>query len=464
MEDLHYKSIDEISKLLRSKEISSLEIVLYQLERIKKLDNYLNSYATLMSEEAINRAKKLDKEILQGKYRGPLHGVPIAVKDLCFTKGIRTMGGTSVYKNNIPDYNATIIESFYKAGAVILGKLNLTEGAISYYNPEFQIPQNPWKEGHWSGASSSGSGVATASGLAFGTIGTDTGGSIRHPSAVCGNVGIKPTWGRVSRYGVMDLAPSLDHVGPMTRTTKDAAIMLQVISGYDPKDKTSLYSKVPDMLSESEYDIHGMKIGYDEKYTFEDMETEFAESVHSGIKILEQNGAEIVNINMPKNLREYVETWSVICSSEAAAVHSKTFPSRSKEYGPFFRNWLENGINHTAKEYSEANFLRNKCTGEINYLMKDVDVIACPSTARSAYPVTPAELYSSPKRDPWLGRFTVPTDYAGLPTISLPSGINKKGLPLSIQFIGHFLAEPTLIRIGSAYERFTNFTNLHPPL
>ena len=464
MEDIHYKSIAEISDLIRQKKISSLDLVLYHLDRIKQLDSHLKSYVTLMSEQAILRAKKLDQEINQGHYRGPLHGVPIAVKDLCFTRGIRTMGGSSVFIDNVPEYDATIVELFYKSGAVILGKLNLTEGAITYYNPKFQIPENPWKPNYWSGASSSGSGSATAAGLAFVTIGTDTGGSIRHPSAVCGTVGLKPTWGRVSRFGVMDLAPSLDHVGPMTRTSVDAGIILQVISGFDPKDKTSLPNHVPDMLSKSELGVKGMKIGYDEKYTFEDMDEDFARSVHEGVKLLEKSGAKIISISMPKNLKDYINAWSIICSSEAAVIHSRTFPSRSKEYGPFLRNWLQNGLNYSAKDYSEANFLRNKCTGELNFLMHTLDVIACPSTAKAAYPVKKEELYGLPKRDPWLGRFTVPTDYAGLPTISLPSGLNKEGLPLSIQFIGHYLSEPTLIQVGCAFEKIANFNELHPPI
>ncbi len=211
---LHFKTISQVSGLIEAKELSPVELTESLLARIDALDGHYLSYATVMADQAMASARAAEIAISAGNYLGPLHGVPIAVKDLCFTTGVRTMGGAKVLRDHMPTFNATVVEKLQSAGAVILGKLNLTEGAMAGYNPEFQIPLNPWNTGRWSGASSSGSGVATAAGLCFGSLGSDTGGSIRFPAAACGTVGIKPTWGRVSRYGVLARAVSRDHIGP----------------------------------------------------------------------------------------------------------------------------------------------------------------------------------------------------------------------------------------------------------
>ena len=228
---LHFRTITAISEEIASKRLSPVEVTTAMLERIEALDGQLKSYATVTAEQAMAAARAAEQEINAGTYRGRLHGVPIAVKDLCFTKGVRTMGGVKVLANHVPTFDSTVIAKLEAAGAVLLGKLNLTEGAMGGYNPEFDIPKNPWEPDRWTGSSSSGSGVATAAGLCFGSLGSDTGGSIRFPSAACGVVGLKPTWGRVSRYGVLALAESMDHVGPMTRSVADAAIMLEAIAG-----------------------------------------------------------------------------------------------------------------------------------------------------------------------------------------------------------------------------------------
>ena len=285
-EPLHYLSILDLSKLIKEKEISPVEVTQHLLGRIDAIDTELKSYATVMTETAMDQAQIAEQQIMSGNYLGFLHGIPIALKDLCYTKGVRTMGGTAVLENFKPTYDATVVERFRESGAILLGKLNLTEGAMAGYNPKRQVPQNPWKEDHWPGASSSGSGVATAAGLAYATIGSDTGGSIRHPAAVCGTVGLKPTWGRVSRYGVLDLAQSLDHVGPLTRTAIDAGIIMQNISGPDVNDPTALLDPVPDMLMNIESGIKGMRIGWDSEYSSEDIEADFAVAVADGLKVM----------------------------------------------------------------------------------------------------------------------------------------------------------------------------------
>ena len=241
---LHYQSVRDVATLIETREMSSVELTATMLERISAVDGRLHSYATVMADQAMAAARAADTEISDGAYRGPLHGIPIAVKDLCYTRGVRTMGGLGVLADFVPDYDATVVARLQAAGAVILGKLNLTEGAMVGYHPDFDIPVNPWDAGLWPGVSSSGSGVATAAGLCFGSLGSDTGGSIRFLSAQCGLVGLKPTWGRVSRYGILELAGSLDHIGPMTRTVADAAIMFEAIAGADANDPTSLSSPV----------------------------------------------------------------------------------------------------------------------------------------------------------------------------------------------------------------------------
>ena len=459
---LHFKTITEISKLIESKELSPVELMSVILERIQQHDVRLKSYATVMPEHAIAAAQNAEKEISAGEYRGPLHGVPIGVKDLCFTKGIRTMGGAKVLRNHVPDYDCTVVEKLKSAGAVLLGKLNLTEGAMGGYNPEFDIPINPWNAERWTGSSSSGSGVATAAGLCTGSIGSDTGGSIRFPSAACGVVGIKPTYGRVSRSGVLALAESMDHVGPMTRSVEDAGIMLEVIAGYDTNDPTSLSDPVPAMLEGIGKSIEGVRIGFDENYATKDVDAELAMAVSDGVKLLQDLGAEIVDVALP-DMDEYVLAWSTICSAESVAAHAATYPSKRDDYGPWFQGWLDMGADVTGVGYAEANKLRSACTGHLRRIFQDIDVFVCPSMAASPHKISPELLYGPKETRPtWFQRFTAPFDYNGAPTLSVPCGPNSEGLPLSIQFVGKHLSEPLLCQVGQAYESATEWHNRHP--
>ena len=298
------------------------------------------------------------------------------------------------------------------------------------YNPEFQIPLNPWNTGRWSGASSSGSGVATAAGLCFGSLGSDTGGSIRFPAAACGTVGIKPTWGRVSRYGVLALAESMDHIGPMTRGAADAGIMLQVLAGHDPNDPTSLTVPVPDMLAGLDQGIQGVRIGLDERYITDGVDAVVTDGVLAGIKVLEGLGAQVVPVRMPET-SEFLLAWGVLCQAEAAAAHRKTYPSRGDEYGPWFRGWLERGAAVTGAMYAAANQKRLACNGLLVEVFDDIDVLVCPSMTTTAGPVKPEELYGPMGEDDWTwGQFTIPFDFNGAPTISLPCGLDSDGLPL----------------------------------
>src|SRR5271169_4875773 len=264
--DLHYLELTEIARRLHAREISPVEATTAQLARIEKLDGQLKSYAYVMAEAALVRARAAEAEIMRGEIRGPLHGVPIAVKDLCWTQGVPTAAGMTIYKDFRPTEDATVVRKLYAAGAIILGKLQLTEGAWAEHHPQIPAPVNPWNAAHWQGASSSGSGVATAAGLCYGSLGSDTGGSIRFPCAACGLTGLKPTWGRVSRYGVFPLSESLDHIGPMTRTAADCAAMLATIAGPDPRDPTALLVPVPDYVAGLTASIRGLRVGIAQAY------------------------------------------------------------------------------------------------------------------------------------------------------------------------------------------------------
>ena len=459
---LHFRTITEIAEGIAAKQLSPVEVTAAMLARIDALDGQLKSYATVTADAARAAAQQAEREINAGMYRGPLHGVPIAVKDLCFTKGVRTMGGVKVLADHVPDFDSTVIAKLADAGAVLLGKLNLTEGAMGGYNPEFDIPKHPWNPDRWTGSSSSGSGVATAAGLCFGSLGSDTGGSIRFPSAACGVVGIKPTWGRVSRYGVLALAESMDHVGPMTRSVADAAVMLETIAGFDPHDPTSLPDPVPNMLEAIGQDIRGVRIGFDDNYATADIDVELATAVRAAVEVLADQGADIVAVKMP-DVDEYVSAWPRLCATEAVVAHAATYPSQRDAYGPWFRGWLDMGAQVTGAEYAKANNLRAACTGHLRRVFAEIDVLVCPSMSAPPHVVTPEVLYGHyTPRDPKFQRFTVPFDYNGAPTLSVPCGMNSEGLPLSIQFVGKHLTEPLLCRVGHAYERATQWHTLHP--
>ena len=327
------------------------------LARIDSLDQRLHSYAEVTAEHALAQARAAEEEIGRGEYRGPLHGVPIAVKDLAYTKGVTTAGGLAVLSDFIPSFDGTVVRKLAEAGSVLLGKLNLTEGAMGGYHRDFKIPVNPWRDDLWAGASSSGSGVATAAGLCFASLGTDTGGSIRYPAMANGVVGLKPTYGRVSRYGVLDLAETLDHVGPMTRRSWDAAVVFEAIAGFDPEDPTSLQDPVPDMLAGIESGVQGLRLGFDRAFSTDGVEPGLTAAIEQGLAVLESLGAEIVEVRMP-DLSDVPTAWDTLCSFEAAEAHAANYPSRSDEYGGYFREYLALGASVTADQRADANRVR----------------------------------------------------------------------------------------------------------
>jgi amidase len=459
---LCFLALGELSALLRKREVTSVEATRAVLDRIYKLNPTLRAYLTILDDAALRQAEAADKEIATDKWRGPLHGVPVAVKDLCWTKGVPTTCASKVLRDWRPDSNATVVDRFEAAGAVLLGKLHMTEFAMAWYHPEIPGPQNPWNPALWPGASSSGSGAATAAGLCYAAIGTDTGDSIRFPSAANGTVGLKPTWGRVSRHGVFPLGESLDHIGPMTRSVADAALVLSVIAGRDELDDTSLNARLDDYADAIDAGANGIRVGIDENYIAR-AASDVATAVTSAIGDLGRIGARILNVKLPE-VEPCLSAWTTLCASEAAAGHAATYPSRAIDYGPGFRSFLELGASMRGKDYANAHMVRERFANRFQQLFDQVDVIASPSMASAILPnnAMPVDASSFKEPNPLLA-FTAPFNMSRNPTLSLPCGPGNGAPPPSLQLVGRLLGEATLIRVGAAYERATEWHTQRPP-
>ena len=462
---LHYSSIASVARLIAAGDISSATLTAQMLDRIAAVDGRLKSYVTVMSDRASASAERADVEIRAGRYRGPLHGVPIAVKDLCNTRGVRTMAGTKVMADFVPDFDATVVARLEAAGAVVLGKLALCEGAFGPYCPGLQVPVNPWDATRWSGVSSSGSGVATAAGLCFGSVGTDTGGSIRYPSAANGCVGLKPTYGRVSRYGVFALAASMDHIGPMTRSVEDAVIMFEAMAGNDVNDPSSLQDQVPLVRAKLGRGIAGLRVGFDRRFATANVDPDIAESIDGVLAELTRLGATVVDVAMP-DVSAIADAWFELCAAEAYVANASTFPSRAAEYGPGFRSVLDYGQRVTRASLTAASNVRSAFSASLERMLVAVDCFVCPSMSNAAR-VKEADPFAAETDGSWsrLVRsdvHTKPFNFSGSPTLSVPCGFSADGLPLSVQFVGRRLSEPVLCRIGYAYEQATPWHSRHP--
>ncbi len=462
---LHYATLLEIARMIESKDLSPVALTQMMLDRIESVDARLKSYATVMADQAMAAARRAEDEIQAGKYRGPLHGVPIAVKDLCYTKGVRTMGGLKILADFVPQHDATVVAKLKEAGAVMLGKLNMTEGATGGYHPDFDIPVNPWGEDLWAGVSSSGSGVATAAGLCFASLGSDTGGSIRMPSAANGIVGLKPTYGRVSRYGVLPLAESLDHVGPMTRSVGDAAVVFEAIAGLDENDPTSLPDPVPNMLEALRGGVEGLRIGFDRQYigrNGSDLgDPGLVPSIEAALELLEGLGARTVELTLP----DFPDVMYTLVTSEAYEAHKANYPSRTDEYGPYFGDFLAHGAAVSPADYAAATQTRAAYTSSLLDVLSSVDAVAVPA-GRASFSVSKELQYGRMEPLDEVLQFPLPfnslANLSGAPTVTLPCGFSEDGLPYTIQFLGKGLSEPLLCRIGHTYEAATEWHKRHP--
>ena len=465
-----WMSLVDAADALRRRELSATELLDATLARIDAHEPKLNAFAVQLRDAARHQAERADEELGRGDVRGPLQGIPIAIKDLCFTKGVPTASGTTVMADYEPGIDATVVEKLDGAGAVIVGKTMLTEGATGEHHPDLVPPANPWSLEHWTGVSSSGSGSAVAAGFCFGALGSDTGGSIRFPSAACGLTGIKPTRGRVSRYGVFPLSTSLDHVGPMTRSAADAAALLQGIAGHDPRDPTSLLDSLPDFSDGIDAGVTELRIGVDEAFCTEFAAPEVSAGVLEAAEQLEALGAVRVPVQVP-SWQELATGWSIVCGADVAIAHADTFPSRADEYGPGLRALIESGLRASAVDYARVQEHSRIFSGRLDALFDSIDLLVCPSM-----PMLPPSLEVM-RQILEAGRgavedggtstflkFTAPFDFSGSPTISLPCGFSDEGLPKSVQLIGRHLDEATLCRAGFAYQRETDWHLRRPPL
>lgn len=464
MTDLHYQSLDEVAHRIKSGELTSTQVTEACLERIRRLEPALQSFARVLEDQALATAERLDRDRHAGKPLLPLHGVPVAVKDLLNTRGIPTASGTIVMKDFVPDQDATVVTRLKEAGAVIIGKTQLTEGAFGAHHPEIDAPVNPWNPRHWPGVSSSGSGVAVAAGLAYGALGSDTGGSIRFPSASCGLVGIKPTYGRVSRFGAFPLAESLDHIGPMARTVQDAAVLLKVLAGQDPNDPTTLPEPVPNYPAMTVERLAGMSIGVDWDYVSRGVDEVVTQTVRAALDLFRNLGAEVREIRVPESAGRLVQGWSITCGVECARAHQRYYPERKAEYGPVLASLIESGLSATEHDYQAMEQARRQFRGELDTLLEGVDLVIAPCmpTLPPDLEVMNTQVADESGRAEFI-TFTAPYDYSGHPTITLPAGLASDGLPKAFQLIGRRLGEPTLIRAGSAFERSFDFHD-HPAL
>jgi amidase len=462
--DLPYLELLEVGRLIQSRELSSVEVTRTLLDRIDRFDGALKSYALPTPDLALADAARADEEIAAGQSRGPMHGVPIGIKDLCWTTGVPTAAGMTLFQDFVPTENATVVDRLRNAGAVILGKLQLTESAYADHHPSISPPINPWNAAHWTGVSSSGSGVATAAGLCYGSLGSDTGGSIRFPSAANGLTGLKPTWGRVSRYGVFELAATLDHVGPMTRSAADAGAMLGAIAGADPKDPTASLMPVPDYLATMTQGLRGLRIGIAPDWAPGSIDAPTREVVDAAIQVVTALGGEIREIAFP-DAAQVIDDWFPLCGMEAAVVHEKNYPARKDAYGPALAGLIELGLAQRGVDYQKIMLRRLDFTGRVRALFEDIDLllipatgVASPTVARMATMGVDAELMYA------MLRYTCPFDMSGNPTITLPGGFTEAGTPIAFQFVSRHFDEALLVRAGWDFQQATDWHTKHPTL
>lgn len=474
MEDLLKLNIIELSDLLKKREITSVELTNFYLERIKKYDQYIQSYLMVTGEKALDMAREANKRIEKGE-AGRLEGIPLGIKDILCTKGMETTCASRILKGFIPPYDATVIKRLHGDGYVHLGRLNMDEFAMgsSTENSAYQVTKNPWALDRIPGGSSGGSAAATAAGLCVASLGTDTGGSIRQPAGLCGVVGMKPTYGRVSRYGLVAFASSLDQIGPLTRNVIDCAVVMNTIAGHDPLDSTSIPQPVPDYTEMLGRDIKGMRVGIPKEYFIQGIEPDVNQSVKEALSILERNGATIVDISLPHT--EYaVATYYIICTAEASSnlarydgvkyglrVEGKDIIEMYKRtrfagFGKEVKRRIILGTYVLSSGYYDAYYrkagqVRTLIRRDFEEVFRTCDVIATPVSPTTAFKVgekadDPLQMYLS-------DIFTIPVNLAGLPAISVPCGLDSSSLPIGLQIIGQPLDEARILQVAYVIEQ-----------
>ncbi|HXQ46213.1 MAG TPA: amidase [Caulobacteraceae bacterium] len=465
-EPLHYRSLARTAADIAAGAISAEETTRHTLARIATLEPTLHAFAMVRGEAALAEARAADARRSRGEALGPLHGVPIAIKDLCAMAGTPTRAGGRFPTRFAESDTATLVERLQAAGAIVVGKAELTEGAWGAHHPDVTAPVNPWAADRWTGVSSSGSGVSVAAGMAYGAIGSDTAGSIRFPSSCNHLVGLKPTWGRVSRHGVFPLSDTFDHLGPMTRTALDAALMFDAIEGADPLDPTSLEATASNAAAAARAGtLKGVKIGLDPAYALAGLDPPTETAFRAAIALMAKEGAEIVEVSLP-DVRPFLERAIAAALSEAAISHAPSFPSQRSIYGPAFAAVLDAGRANPVLDYAAIAIWRREFRGALVRLFARVDMLVAPAMPIAAPPLAAmaAIVTAPPESAAPLLSFTIPFNLAGNPTLTLPMGPNASGVPIGFQLIGPDLAEAALLAAGAGYEQASGFSSIHPPV
>jgi aspartyl-tRNA(Asn)/glutamyl-tRNA(Gln) amidotransferase subunit A len=447
--------IGEAAAGLRARRFSAVDLATAAISRIDRLNPTMRAFITVTAEQALEQARQADRELAMGQDRGPFHGVPVALKDLFYTKGVPTTAGSKVYQNFLPEYNATVVEKLLAAGAVLLGKLNMHEFAygITSANPHFGAVHNPWSPRHSPGGSSGGSAAAVATHMVFMAMGTDTGGSIRIPASFCGTVGLKPTYGRVSRFGVLPLGFSQDHMGPLTRSVRDAALALNAIAGHDPRDPTSSRRPVVDYVPGEDCSIRGVRIGFPDSFFFERLHEDVESAVRGAIARAQSLGAVIKPVRLP-DMDALNAVARIVLLSEASSV-AEPFMEDRGQFGPDVLALLDQGRLVPATDYINAQRLRRKMRREFEQVWQEVDCLIAPATPTPAPRIGDATIRLGGRdEDVRLAstRLVRCFNALGFPALSLPCGLSASGLPLGMQIVGPAFEEALLLRIGAALE------------
>lgn len=473
--ELYEKSAFELSQMIKDKQISSVEVTKSVFDRIDSVEGKVDTYVTLDKENALKKAEEVDKKIANGDRLSPLAGIPIGIKDNISTKGLRTTCSSKMLENYIPPFNATVIEKINNADMVITGKLNMDEFAMgsSTETSYFKKTKNPFDFERIPGGSSGGSAASVAAGEAVVSLGSDTGGSIRQPAAYCGVVGLKPTYGRVSRFGLVAFASSLDQIGPVGRTVKDVAMLQSVISGHDKYDATSANAEIPDFLTNLKSDVKGLKIGIPKEYFGDGIDSNVKDAVYNAVKVLEQNGASVKEISLPSTnyaLSAYYIISSAEASSNLARYDGVKYGYRAKEFDSLidmYEKTRSEGFGDEVKRrillgtfvlssgffdayYKKAKLVQRRVSAEFNEVFKDVDVICTPTVPSTAFKI--GENIDNPLKMYATDICTVTINIAGLPAMSIPCGYDDKGLPIGLQLVGNKFCEQTLLNTANAYE------------
>ena len=462
--ELAFLSASDLSRLIQSKEVSPVEATQAYLDRIASLDHRFNSYLTVMREQALADAQQAEEDIASGQHKGPMHGVPVAVKDQFWSKGVRSTGGSRILADFVPDEDATVIANLRKAGAVVLGKTNMTEFAITGFSHRYATPRNPWNTDSYTGGSSSGSGAATAAYLCATSLGEDTGGSIRFPATWCGLVGLRPSWGLVSRYGVMRGVWSMDTVGPISRTVEDAAITLGAIAGHDPKDRYSSTAPVPDYRQALGGDLNGLKIGVITEFMESDLvEPKVRQTVSDSFATLGELGATVEEVSVPLSMDAGVAS-AVLLAVEPALAQQDWIKDQLQDYGHDVRILLLTGSLLPAQAYYKAQKLRTMLRQQVLDSLEKYDVLVLPTSGRGAQPLEQDPPITSKETASRLAfLFTRIFNLASCPAMSVPCGFDDRGMPVGLQIGARPGAEETIFKVAHAYEQATAWHTMRPP-